>query len=73
MIRLTPIACVHSARRLTRRDLLRDHPDMAHRTRTKVVRICSDLYAPAVGQHQLPGYRAPRANFAFGPACGTYL
>src|SRR5262249_16054263 len=55
------------------RDLLRDHPDMAHRTRTKVVRICSDLYAPAVGQHQLPGYRAPRANFAFGPACGTYL
>jgi hypothetical protein len=27
----------------------------------------------AVGKHQLPGYRATRANFAFRPACGTYL
>jgi hypothetical protein len=87
MIRLTPIPCVlkfffrsswrvvHSARlrRLTRCDLLRDHPDVAHRPRTKVVRKCSDPYAPAVGQPQLPGYRATRANFAFRPACGTYL
>src|SRR5262245_1033690 len=76
MIRLTPIPCVsgvlvrsswrvvHSARRLTRCDLLGDHPDnVAHRPRMKVVRKCADPYAP-VGQHQLPGYRATRANFA---------
>src|SRR5262245_26890970 len=60
MIRLTPIPCVSSlrvvdsARRLTRCDLLRDHPDVAHRSRTKVMRKCSDPYAPAVGQHQTP-------------------
>jgi hypothetical protein len=64
MIRLTPIPCV---------SLLRDHSDVAHRPRIKVVRKCSDPYAPAVGQHQLPGYKATRANFAFRPACGTCL
>ena len=73
MIRLTPIPCVHSARRLTRCDLPRDHPDVAHRPRTKVVRKGSNPYAPAVGQHQLPGYRATRANFAFRPASWNVL
>src|SRR5262245_59866835 len=62
MIRLTPTPCVQSARRWTRwrlHETITWHVDLGRRW----CENGSDPYARSVGQHQLPAYRATRANF----------